>query len=293
MQQGLLTAWVGQSISAPWVKNKSAQTQYGLLFSNHSRSAVRALSVLAAGTHRWKTLNTQAYIAQTDQTQGFWMALNELTADYPWLCKRVARVAHGVDTKMPKPNIFAWLLAAIIPNTGFGLVGAMIVYIYLSIILVPIAFVAYGSYAAKAKEAAALIEQAPTLDKLSQAYVVGNIAADLRAQRYKQKEELPESLDELGFKNTEPAVIKAVAYDSNAAELTLSLTAPLDDKAVKLNLSLGEQDELVWTCTVVGKVHVAALPEGCTSADSSDEDDAKDATKPAPTLFEKILGKIR
>ncbi len=266
--------------------------QYGLLCTHHAHSAVRALSVLAAGSQRWKTLNTQAYIAQTGQTKGFWMALNELTADYPWLCKRVARVAHGVDTKLPRRSIFAWLLAALIPNTGFGLVGALIVYIYLSIIVVPIAIVAYGSYTAKAKEAAALIEQAPTRDKLSKAYAVGQIAAELLAQRYKQKEELPETLEELGFQNTEPAVIKAVAYDSNAAELTFSLTPPLEDKAVKLNLSLDKQNELVWTCTVVGKVHVAALPEGCTRADSSDEDDTKEAKKPAPTLFEKILEKM-
>ncbi|MES2951581.1 MAG: hypothetical protein V4858_23880, partial [Pseudomonadota bacterium] len=265
--------------------------QYGLLCTHHSRSAVRALSVLAAGSQRWKKLNTEAYIAQTGQTKGFWMALNELTADYPWLCKRVARVAHGVDTKLPRRNIFAWLLAAIIPNTGFGLVGALIVYIYLSIILVPLAFMAYGSYAAKAKEAAVLIEQAPTREKLTQAYAVGKTAAELLAQHYKQKEELPQSLDELGFQNTQPAVIKAVAYDSDAAELTLNLNPPLEDKAVKLDLTLDEQGEVVWTCTVVGKVHVAALPEGCTLADSSDED-TQEATKSAPTLFEKILEKM-
>lgn len=268
--------------------------QYGLLCTHHSGSAVRALSVLAAGSRRWKTLNTHAYIAQTTQTQGFWMAVNELTADYPWLCKRVARVAHGVDTKLPRRSVFAWFLAALIPNTGFGLVGALIVYIYLSIILVPVGIVAYSGYAAKAKESAARIEHAPTREQLTKAYAVGMVATNLVEEYFNSDdhETVPESMDEIDFKNPDPQAVQAVTLDSDRGFIALQLAAPLNQQVMKLDLSV-EKGALVWTCTVSGNLPKAAVPEECTSPGSeADENDDKVAVKPAQTLFEKMLEKV-
>ncbi|MFZ6674709.1 M48 family metallopeptidase [Undibacterium sp. Xuan67W] len=262
--------------------------QYGLLCTNNKRSAVRALSVLAAGSQRWKTMNTQAYIEQTAQTNGFWMSLNELTADYPWLCKRVARIQLERKEKFPRRNVLAWIFATLIPNTGFGLIGAVIVYIYLGIFLVPIGLAAYSSYSAKEKIAAEREAQAPVRNQLSKAYDAGMIAAELVLENYKQEHLVPDSLDRLGFKNPEPDIIKTASIDPQA-QITLELNPPLNDKMLKLTLSTDDDDEMIWVCTISGKVHQAALPEGCSNPDAVTESDSKSESSLFWKLFSKML----
>lgn len=261
--------------------------QYGLLCTNNTRSAARALSVLAAGSKRWKTMNTQAYIAQAAQTNGFWMSLNELTADYPWLCKRVARVQHGDKAKFPRRSIFAWLFAAIVPNTGFGLLGAAIVYLYMLMFLVPLAIASYATYAKSAKESAARIEHAGTREQLGKAYALGMVAANMVGERYKVDQALPATLAEVGYKNSDTSLVKALAYNADEAEISLQLNPPLDDKTLKLKFSLNDEKQGSWTCTVGGKVVNAAIPEGCNNA----TEDASEEDKSETSLFTKLLQK--
>ena len=64
--------------------------RHGLACCDNLEDAQRALVVLAAGSERWKQVNLGAFEAQSRDTGRFWMAVNELTSDYPWLCKRLA-----------------------------------------------------------------------------------------------------------------------------------------------------------------------------------------------------------
>lgn len=134
--------------------------QYGLACCRDTDSAMRALAVLAAGGKRWKTVNLDAYIGQSERSGGFWMSLNELTGDYPWLCKRVARVQRGDAARFPRRHWAAWALAALVPRTGFGFVGGLILYVYLGGVAAAVAIPAYQQYVARAQAAAEADEEA-------------------------------------------------------------------------------------------------------------------------------------
>lgn len=263
--------------------------QYGLLCTNNPGSAARALSVLAAGSRRWKSLNTSAYIAQTAHTSGFWMSLNELTADYPWLCKRVARVEHGRDAKFPRRNVLAWIFSALIPNTGFGLVGALILYVYLGLLLVPIGIAAYTGYTARAEAAAARAEHAETREKLGQAYEIGMLAATRVGDHYAETENLPQSLDEVGFKQPGNSLVRSLAIDSDNGEISLELNPPLDDKTMTLRPTLDGEGKVIWHCDVAGNVAEGAVPDECTAPDASAT--ASEA-EPKSSFFGGLLPKL-
>lgn len=108
--------------------------QYGLACCASADSAVHALTVLAAGGQRWKTLNHAAYARQAGDTGGFWMSLNEILADYPWLSKRVARIRAEPEL-IARRHPLAFLLAMLVPNIGMGARGAFIVYSYLAAVV--------------------------------------------------------------------------------------------------------------------------------------------------------------
>ncbi len=243
-------------------------------------------------------MNTQAYIAQTEQTGGFWMSLNELTADYPWLCKRVARIEQDGQTNFPRRSIWAWIVATFIPNTGFGLLGAVIVYVYLLIFLVPLGIAAYSTYAEGAKEEAARIEHGGTREKLSSAYDAGMVAANLVTLHYQKDQSFPESLEQLDFKNPSVASVKSITYATSGADwegarifVELNLPKPKDSTLapqLMLAFSLDDEEDPIWTCTVSGKIANAAMPEPCSS---SDEEEA--VPEAEPTILEKMLSKLK
>jgi Zn-dependent protease with chaperone function len=102
--------------------------RHGLACCNNLEDAQRALMVLAAGSERWKQVNLHAFSAQSQETGRFWMAVNELTSDYPWLCKRLERLKDR-NASFPRRSAWAWLIAALSPRLGYG--GAVIGFIYL------------------------------------------------------------------------------------------------------------------------------------------------------------------
>ena len=104
--------------------------RHGLACCNNLEDAQRALVVLAAGSERWKAVNLAAFEAQAQDTGRFWMAVNELTADYPWLCKRLVRLKDR-DASFPRRSAWAWLIAALSPRLGYG--GAVVGFLYLLI----------------------------------------------------------------------------------------------------------------------------------------------------------------
>jgi Zn-dependent protease with chaperone function len=104
---------------------ESTCDRHGLACSASPEGAAQALAALSAGAQRWKQLDLAAYAIQAKHSAGFWMSFHELTAGYPWLTKRAARVM-SVESPMPRRNGFAYLLAAFIPyagrlGSGFGL----------------------------------------------------------------------------------------------------------------------------------------------------------------------------
>lgn len=102
--------------------------RHGLACCDQLEDAQRALVVLAAGTERWKQVNIGAFEAQAQETGGFWMAVNELTADYPWLSKRLVRLKDR-DATFPRRSWWAWAIAAVSPRLGYG--GAVVGFLYL------------------------------------------------------------------------------------------------------------------------------------------------------------------
>lgn len=101
--------------------------RHGFACCDNLEDAKRALAVLVAGPERWKSLNLSAFEAQAQASGGFWMAVNELTADYPWLCKRMM-VLENRSALFPRRSFFAWMIAAVSPAVGYG--GAVIGFLY-------------------------------------------------------------------------------------------------------------------------------------------------------------------
>jgi Zn-dependent protease with chaperone function len=113
---------------------------YGYVCCPSPQDAIHGLAALSAGAKRWKDLNIQSYVSQSEVTGGFWMSFNELIADYPWLVKRMARIVamskHQSFTP-PSRSFFAWVFALLVPRTGIGAgAGAM-----LSLVLVAVAII--------------------------------------------------------------------------------------------------------------------------------------------------------
>ncbi len=141
---------------------------HGLKCCKQPKDAVFAMAVLAMGAEQWNKLNIRAYADQSDETGSFWMAFHELTADYPWLSKRMKHLlnnASNQEADFPKRNIFAWILALFVPRVGVGssvggLVSVMIVVAIIGI-LAAIAVPQYQKYSKRAKIANATME-APT-----------------------------------------------------------------------------------------------------------------------------------
>ncbi len=71
---------------------ESTCDRHGLACNGSPEGAARALAALSAGAERWEQLDVADYLRQADHSSGFWMSFHELTAGYPWLTKRAARV---------------------------------------------------------------------------------------------------------------------------------------------------------------------------------------------------------
>ncbi len=129
--------------------------RYGVACCNTEDDVKAALSAIAAGDTRWKNINIEAYIHQVQETKGFWMSLNELTSDYPWLTKRMATVVslkNGNRIKHPRRNIFAWILALFIPRLGMGGgAGSALIIIAIVGILASVAVPKYQEYVERAR----------------------------------------------------------------------------------------------------------------------------------------------
>ena len=164
---------------------------YGYACCENPKDAVVGLAVLSAGGQLWKTMNIPTYIKQVDDTSGFWMSFNELTADYPWLVKRVARLVAKVQNKpvnFPSRNLLAWFFAMMTPRTGAGAVGGaggVIAIVAIVGILAAIAIPQFQQYRNKATTAALKAELSTVLQLEQEYYTYAKTyTADLEALGY-------------------------------------------------------------------------------------------------------------
>jgi len=122
--------------------------RYGNACCASSADATAALAAIVAGDSRWQTMNIPAYLRQVQGTGGFWMSLNELTAEYPWLSKRMAWVValrEKREPQFPRRHPLAWLLSAFVPSIPGGTVSLLLLVAILGV-LAAVALPAYQSY---------------------------------------------------------------------------------------------------------------------------------------------------
>lgn len=119
-------------------------------------SAVRGLTILAAGGKYGKQLNVRSFVEQTKETGGFWSSVYELNASHPYLSKRVAALINsqrpGSVPATPR-TILAYPLA---PFFGLASPGgsAPLIVIAMTGMLAAVAIPQFTAYKNKADDAA-------------------------------------------------------------------------------------------------------------------------------------------
>lgn len=223
--------------------------QYGRACCDNPESALRGLTLLAAGEKRWATLNIPTYLSQTQATSGFWMSLHELVSDYPWLVKRAARIADP-DYKAPSRNPIAFLFALFIPRMGTGAgVAGMMVMVAIIGVLAAVALPAYQGYVARAQ--------------LQEAYVYGEAAAEAVAEYFYENEDVPPDLASTSFSALLPAHVQNIEVDpTNAIVAVTMASGSVKDLSFYLIPSLDDDGVIYWECAS-NEIDSDLLPYQC------------------------------
>ena len=223
---------------------ESTCDRHGLACSSTPENAARALGALSAGSQRWQQLDVGKYVRQSKHSTGFWMSFHELTAAYPWLTKRAARMIHP-NTAMPPRNSFAYVLAVFIPYAGrLGGGFGFLIVVYIIGVLAAIAVPAYQDYTVKAKLSAAMFE--------SQA------ARDALGGYYQTHKKVPESLEGAGVAPTLSRG-STLALDADAMVLTVTTK----QGALIFTPRVDDQGRVNWSCEASEGVKPATLPKAC------------------------------
>jgi Zn-dependent protease with chaperone function len=246
-------------------------------------AAVSGLLAIGSSDTRYLSTDTNSYIAQAEQSRGFWMSFHELTGGYPWLVKRVAAVqalAQGQEVKHPRRNIFAWILACFIPNIGIGGAGVL-VFVAIIGIVAAVALPAYQKYQefgllgdlSSLSESGDYVEQESQTDEVTADDVLLSVeVAMLQSQPYKdaveqfanQHNAFPMSGEQLG--DTLPEQPDSggayVISVGEAGTISITLQHPsIAGSTVYLTPAL-ENGAVTWTCASPDLVD-DALPESC------------------------------
>lgn len=215
--------------------------RYGLACCSSADTAGRALAALAAGHNRWKVLGLEQFCLQVRETSGFWMSLHELTAGYPWLTKRVARVT-GREALIPERSKLSYCLALCIPYAGrSGGLLALIIYIYVLVFAVSI-----GSPFLKDVRA--------RYDAVKMVKETG-AARNALAGAYFESHQPPSSLASLGLLTVLPNGDRLSYIQQNMA-----LVVSSSSKTIRLIPLLNNQNQIVWRCVAVQGLTTQQLP---------------------------------
>jgi Zn-dependent protease with chaperone function len=228
--------------------------RHGLAACDNAVNAQFGLAALAAGGKRWRTISKTAYIAQAQQSNGFWMSFHELVGDYPWLVKRMAAVkalAAGQEAEQPSRHPIAGLLALFVPRFGIGGGGGLIVMVAIVGVLAAVAIPAYQDYMQKAK--------------VADAYVAGQRATAAVEKYFYENHAVPASLDLIGVapRPASPGV-ELVRLDpvNGVVEVMMRIVSPHGQGKLTFTPTLNEQKRIVWACSAVD-IAPKVLPPGC------------------------------
>ena len=218
--------------------------RHGLACSATAEGAARALAALSAGAERWKDLDVKTYVRQASHASGFWMSFHELTAGYPWLTKRAARV---MDTQapMPKRSRLAYLLALFVPYAGrLGAGFGVVILVYMVGVMAAVAIPAYQDYNVRAKVSVAISGTQSTRDAL--------------VRYYESNRSVPRSLEEAGA-SSQLADGTKLALDPDE----MVLTASTPQGQIIFTPSLDAQKRVVWQCENGEGLKPSQMPQSC------------------------------
>jgi len=144
--------------------------RHGVACCGSPEASVRALGALSAGRARWRTLNIEGYLHQSEQARGFWMSFHELVSGYPWLTKRAATIMG--DKRADRRNPFAYCFAIFVPYGGrLGSGFSFLIMLYIIIIAGAFAARGYIDSGTQTMLGAVVSESGPVREKLTQYYL--------------------------------------------------------------------------------------------------------------------------
>ena len=221
--------------------------RHGLACSGSPEGAARALAALSAGAERWKQLDVTAYLGQVNDSSGFWMSFHELTAGYPWLTKRAARVMDA-KAPMPRRNVFAYLLAMFIPYAGrLGGGFGLLILVYIVGVLAAVAIPSYHNYTVRAEVGAAIAGSAHARNAL------GNY--------YQTNRKVPKSLSVAGI---QPQLADGARLSLDPRHMVL--TVRIKQGTLIFTPKLDAKGHLFWDCSHGAGLKPAQLPPSCRGA---------------------------
>lgn len=223
---------------------ESTCDRHGLACCDSTDGAAHALAALSAGGKRWDRINFPAYLRQAAHSSGFWMSFHELTAGYPWLTKRTARVLD-INAPMPRRHGFAYLLAALVPYAGrLGAGFGFLILVYIVGVLAAIAIPAYQDHTAKSKLSIAVATSEPVREAL--------------VRHYQSTHQIPDALEQVGI----PAQLAdGTQLSLNSEGMVLSVKTQHGE--LIFTPSTDAQGRISWRCSSGEGVKPAQLPPSC------------------------------
>ena len=130
----------------------------GASVAGDTEQAMRGLMILAAGGAIAAGASVEAFAEQAKEAGGFWMAVNELAASHPYVCKRVAALREWVapgSAPEPRRHPLAYPLAPFLAIGAGGAGAAPMVMVAIIGMLAAIAIPNFVKYQERMRERAA------------------------------------------------------------------------------------------------------------------------------------------
>jgi len=253
--------------------------RYGNACCDSDEDAVAALSAIVAGDTRWKDIDVEAYLEQVQETDGFFMSLNEFVGEYPWLCKRMAWVLalrQDKTPELPRRSTWAGLLSVFVPSIPGGAVSFIILVAMIGIIAA-VALPAYQSYietAELARNSATDVVsesqdywQYATADNLNSVLSETATVREQINQHYQQHHAFPGDLTDMGWSSSfiysQEGNIPIAVYTDGVVAASIGSRDGADAYFVN-EPYIDDTGEVRWFCygqNMPGDV----LPEGCSA----------------------------